>query len=72
MPVAMTDGISGKIAIVTGGGSGIGRSASVAYAAAGAKVVVANRTGAKADAVAAEIVAAGGEAIGVQVDVSVG
>lgn len=65
-------GIAGKVAIVTGGGSGIGRSASLAFAAAGAKVVVANRTGAKADAVAAEIATAGGEAIGVQVDVSIG
>jgi 3-oxoacyl-[acyl-carrier protein] reductase len=64
--------LAGKVAIITGGGSGIGRSASLAFAAAGAKVVVANRTGAKAEAVAAEIRAAGGEAIGVQVDVSIG
>jgi 3-oxoacyl-[acyl-carrier protein] reductase len=69
---AMLPGVAGKVAIVTGGGSGIGRSASLAFAAAGAKVVVANRTGAKAESVAAEIVAAGGQAIGVQVDVSVG
>ena len=65
-------GIAGKVAIVTGGGSGIGRAASFAYAAAGARVVVANRTRSKAEAVAAEIVAAGGQAIGVQVDVSDG
>ena len=68
----MADGLAGKVVIVTGGGSGIGRSASLAFATAGANVVVANRTGTKAEAVAAEIVAAGGKAIGVQVDVSVG
>jgi 3-oxoacyl-[acyl-carrier protein] reductase len=68
----MGDGIAGKVAIVTGGGSGIGRSAARAFAAAGAKVVVANRTGSKAETVAAEIVAAGGEAIAFQVDVSIG
>lgn len=72
MAAAKGDGLVGKVAIVTGGGSGIGRSASLAFAEAGAKVVVANRTGAKAEAVAAEIMAAGGAAIGVQVDVSVG
>src|SRR3954451_11418517 len=68
----MTAGVEGKVAIVTGGGSGIGRSASLALAAAGAKVVVANRTGHKADAVAAEIAATGGQAVAVQVDVSTG
>src|SRR5215204_3140295 len=68
----MADGIAGKVAIVTGGGSGIGRSAALAFAKAGAKVVVANRTGSKAEFVANEIGAEGGEAVGVQVDVSVG
>ncbi len=52
-------GIAGKVVIVTGGGSGIGRSAALAFAKEGAKVVVANRTGAKAEAVAHEINAAG-------------
>lgn len=68
----MTAGIAGKVAIVTGGGSGIGRAAALAYAAAGAQVVVANRTGSKADAVAAEIHAADGQAVSVAVDVSKG
>jgi 3-oxoacyl-[acyl-carrier protein] reductase len=59
-----------KVAIVTGGGSGIGRASALALAAAGARVVVANRTLSKAEAVAAEIAAAGGEALalGVQVE----
>lgn len=68
----MTAGIAGKVAVVTGGGSGIGRSAAHAYAQAGAKVVVANRTESKAIAVADEIRAAGVDALPVQVDVSVG
>jgi NAD(P)-dependent dehydrogenase (short-subunit alcohol dehydrogenase family) len=38
----MTDMIEGKTALVTGGGSGIGRSTAIAFAAAGANVVVAD------------------------------
>jgi len=37
------DSFGGKVALVTGGGSGIGRAAAVAFAAAGARVVVAGR-----------------------------
>lgn len=68
----MTTGIAGKVAIVTGGGSGIGRAMALALGAAGANVVVANRTLSKASAVAEEIVASGGSALPLQVDVSVG
>jgi len=55
--------LDGKVAIVTGGGGGIGRCHALALAEHGAKVVVNNRTGSKADSVVEEIRQAGGEAV---------
>lgn len=63
--------LTGKVAVVTGGGDGIGKASSDILAAAGASVVVSNRTFGKAKAVADEIVAAGGIAVPVACDVSV-
>jgi NAD(P)-dependent dehydrogenase (short-subunit alcohol dehydrogenase family) len=59
-----------KIAIVTGGGSGIGAASARRFAAEGAAVVVADIRGRKAEEVAQEIVESGGAAIGIEVDVS--
>jgi 3-oxoacyl-[acyl-carrier protein] reductase len=64
-------GLTGKVAIVTGGTQGIGRATAVRLAQEGAKVVVAARGRAGLDAVVAEIRAAGGQAHGVAMDVSV-
>ena len=61
--------LGGKVAIVTGSGSGIGRAIAIRYGREGARVVVADLNQAAAEAVAGEIVAAGGEAVGLQVDV---
>src|SRR5262245_66622189 len=62
--------LAGKVAVVTGGGSGIGRAAALRFAQEGAAVVVADVVGDQAEAVAKEIEANGGRAIGLAVDVS--
>jgi len=59
-----------KVALVTGASQGIGRATSLALAQAGAKVAVAARSADKLAALVAEIEAAGGEALAVQMDVA--
>ena len=58
-----------KIAVITGSGRGIGRAIAVAFAAEGADVVLAARSGAELDAVAGEIRALGRSAVPVPADV---
>ena len=62
--------LAGKSAIVTGGAGGIGRATSLALAAEGARVAVVDLQQEAAEAVAAEIRAAGGEALAIAADVS--
>ncbi len=60
----------GKVALVSGSGRGIGRAIALKLARHGAKVVVNDLDAAPGDAVAAEIKAAGGEAVAVNGDVT--
>ena len=59
----------GQVALITGGGSGIGRGIADLLAALGAHVVLASRKLERVEAAAAEIRAAGGKASGVAMDV---
>lgn len=61
---------NGKVALVTGGGSGIGRATALAFAQEGAKVVVADIAPDSGQETVRMIKATGGEAIFVQADVS--
>ena len=63
--------VDGRVAVVTGAGSGIGKASALALAGAGATVVCADIHADTARTTAEEIVAAGGVAEGVAVDVSV-
>lgn len=62
--------LSGKVAFITGAGSGIGRAGALALAREGALVVVTDRDAASARAVAEEIRAAGGRAEDLGLDVT--
>ncbi|MFQ5971798.1 MAG: glucose 1-dehydrogenase [Alphaproteobacteria bacterium] len=64
-------GLDGKVAIVTGSGSGFGEGIATRFAAEGARVVVNDVRAAGAERVAGEIVAAGGSAVVSVADVSV-
>src|ERR1700730_10896794 len=59
-----------KVALVTGGASGIGRATALAMAREGARVAVADRTEENAAATVALITAAGGQAIAIGGDVA--
>ncbi len=62
--------LEGKVAIITGGNSGVGAATAKKFAAEGAKVVITARREAQLQAVADEIVAAGGEVLAVVGDIS--
>ncbi len=62
--------MKGRVAFVTGASQGIGRECALALARAGARVVVGARSAEKLDSLVAEILAAGGEAHAVALDVT--
>jgi NAD(P)-dependent dehydrogenase (short-subunit alcohol dehydrogenase family) len=66
----MAGGLTGKVALVTGGGSGIGRATALAFAGAGARVVAADTSVQGDEETVRRILANGGEAIFVPTDVS--
>jgi len=62
--------LAGKVIIVTGGGTGIGKVYSQRMAQAGARVVLADIAAKESDAVAKDIVANGGQALSIPTDIS--
>jgi 3-oxoacyl-[acyl-carrier protein] reductase len=64
------DNLTGKSAIVSGGGTGIGRAIAIALAKEGVKVVLCGRREAPLDEVVQEVLGIGGQALGVQADIS--
>ena len=67
----MSELLTDKVAIVTGGAGGIGSRIAKAYVNQGAKVVVASRNQEKLSKVVGEIESSGGEAIAIATDVTV-
>ena len=62
--------LSGRVAVITGGGSGIGRAAAMALAREGVRAVVTDIDRGRAEAVAGEIGDEGGIAVGMRCDVT--
>ena len=63
--------LNDKVAIITGGGSGIGRGLAIALAEEGARVVICGRREAKLEETVRAVHALGGEVLSIQADISI-
>jgi len=70
LPMTLQPTLTGKIALVTGAGRGIGKAISLALASAGAHVVLTARTEPQITSLAEQITKAGGSATAIPADVS--
>lgn len=66
----MTERLAGRIAIITGGGDGIGAATARRFSKEGATLILADKDEANVQAVSAEIVAKGGKAAAIRTDIS--
>ena len=66
----MAGTLAGKVALVTGGSTGIGRASALAFAREGAKVIVSDVNATEGEETARSIRNSGGEAVFVKADVS--
>jgi NAD(P)-dependent dehydrogenase (short-subunit alcohol dehydrogenase family) len=64
----MAGRLAGKVALITGGGSGIGRACALAFVAEGARVCVADLDGKRAEDTARQVQEAGGQAVALAAD----
>jgi hypothetical protein len=62
--------LAGKVVLITGAGSGLGRESALLFASQGAQVVVTDASPSRTEAATALVTESGGEATGIPVDVS--